>query len=103
HRLDLRIDPAIRAIAGTVTHHFIASAELPSMEFDLSGALQVSEVLYHGETITSEHVDDRLSIALPVTLAAGVLDSLSITYSGEPPNTGFGSFVQAEHQGTPIL
>ena len=65
-RLDLHVDPAIRAIAGTVTHHFIASAELLSIGFDLSGSLQVSGVHYHGSPIGYQHQEDRLNIDLPV-------------------------------------
>jgi aminopeptidase N len=101
--LDLHVDPAVRAISGTVTHRFVALAELPVMEFDLSHSLQVSEVLFHGAAVAHEHVDDRLSITLPAPIGLGTLDSLSIIYSGEPPNSGFGSFVQTEHQGAPIL
>lgn len=102
-RLDLQVDPAIRAIAGTVTHHFITSAELLSIGFDLSGSLHVTEVRYHGSPIGHQHQEDRLNIDLPAALATGTMDSLSITYSGEPPETGFGSFVRSEHQGAPIL
>ncbi|MEZ4740060.1 MAG: M1 family aminopeptidase [Flavobacteriales bacterium] len=103
HRLDLEVDPAVRAIAGTVTHYFVTTAELPSMEFDLSGSLLVSEVGYHGSALAHAQGEDLLTIDLPVPLSTGTLDSLSITYSGEPPNTGFGSFVRSEHQGAPIL
>jgi len=103
HRLELSVDPAVRSITGSVTHYFTALADLSALNFDLAGPLIVSEVLYHGVAITFTRTDDLLSIELPATLPQSQRDSLTINYSGVPPNSGFGSFVQSAHQGAPIL
>ncbi|MEO8591266.1 MAG: M1 family aminopeptidase [Flavobacteriales bacterium] len=103
HRLELSLDPAVRAISGTVTHWFSAIDDLNDVVLDLTGDLAVSVVTYHGGAIPFTHDGDLLTIPLPATLNAGVLDSLSITYSGVPPDTGFGSFVQTDHAGAPIV
>ena len=103
HRLELTVDPAIRAIAGQVTHYFKALTGLNVVVFDLSNALTVSEVYYHTGPIAFEHLDGRLSATLPATLDVGQVDSLTITYAGVPTSSGFGSFVQTTHQDAPIL
>lgn len=103
HRLEWNIDPAVRHIEGDVTHHFTATDVLEELEFDLSGALTVEEVRHHGTSIAFTHADDLLTIALPSTLVPGQADSITISYAGEPPTSGFGSFVQAEHAGAPIV
>ncbi len=103
HRLDVAIDPAVRAISGTVTHWFTALQELPTVVLDLSTDLVVSEVSYHGAAIPFTHEGDLLTVPLPTALAIGALDSLSIAYGGVPPETGLGSFVQMDHEGAPIV
>ena len=103
HRFVLDLDPAVRAIVGTVTHYFTALEDLSSITFDLSGALTVSAIAHVGGAVTWQQQSDELLIELPNELLAGEHDSLTISYAGEPPNTGFGSFVQSEHNGAPIL
>ncbi|MEZ4807408.1 MAG: M1 family aminopeptidase [Flavobacteriales bacterium] len=103
HRLELTVDPAVRAISGTVTHHFEATATLQDLVLDLSTELAVQQVTYHGGPVAVEAGDDLLTITLPQPLAPGQLDSVSIIYGGVPPETGFGSFVQSTHAEVPIL
>ena len=103
HRLELIVDPAVRAISGTVTHYFTALIDLDEAAFDLRDELIVSEVVHHGEAVAFTHQGHELRITLPSLLAAGSLDSLSITYAGVPPETGFGSFIQTTHANWPIL
>jgi aminopeptidase N len=103
HRLQLQIDPAINAIQGTVTHHFIATEDLSELKLDLSSALTITAVTDGSDPIAFTHADDTLSIQFASPIEAGVLDSVSITYAGTPPDTGFGSFVQSDHEGTPII
>lgn len=103
HRLELIVDPAVRAISGSVTHYFTALTDLSTLNFDLAGSLIVSEVRHHGTGIGFTRADDRLSIELPGTLPQAQLDSLTILYSGVPPTSGFGSFVQSAHQNAPII
>lgn len=103
HRLDLVVDPAVRAIAGSVTHYFTALTDLDEVVFDLSDTLLVSEVLHDGSPVPFTLTNDLLTIQLPSTMTVGALDSLTIAYGGVPPESGFGSFVQADHEGAPIL
>ncbi len=103
HRLELVVDPAVRAISGTVTHHFTALQELTSVAFDLTDTLSVSAVAHSAGALSFSHADNVLTITLPAPMQPGARDSLSITYSGVPGNSGFGSFVQSEHAGAPIL
>ena len=103
HRLELNADPAVRAISGQVTHWFKALEPLDAVVLDLSTELTVSEVVHQGAPLPFTQADDQLTVELPGTLGTGTLDSLSVTYSGIPPETGFGSFVQAMHGEVPIL
>jgi hypothetical protein len=77
--------------------------ELTEVVFDLSTSLTVTQVLHHGDALPFVHESDLLTVGLPSALAAGQQDSLSISYGGIPPETGFGSFVQTTHAGAPII
>lgn len=101
HRIALEIDPAVRAVSGRVTHRFTATAAMDELVLDLSSALTVTEVLHHGVSVAYTHAGDLLSISIALTPAQH--DSITIAYGGVPPETGFGSFVQAEHGGAPIV
>lgn len=104
HRLELEVDPAVRAIGGQVTHHFTALQQLEEVVLDLRDELEVTEVLHQGVALPFTHDGHLLSVTLPQPLAEGELDSLTVIYAGVPPEgEGFGSFVQAEHGGAPIL
>ncbi|HRF81784.1 MAG TPA: hypothetical protein PL070_17025, partial [Flavobacteriales bacterium] len=103
HRLELSVDPASRAITGQVTHYFTALVDLDQVILDLSSSLMVTGVEQAGSTIDFAHNDHTLTITLPTPLLAGTLDSLTIHYGGEPGTSGFGSFVQSTHAGSPII
>lgn len=103
HRLELQVDPAVRAISGMVTHHFIALQELSTLVLDLVDTLEVSAVQHASGPLAFVHADNVLSVTLPAPLPEGQRDSLTISYAGTPGNSGFGSFVQAEHAGVPII
>lgn len=104
-RFEWVVDPAINAISGTVTPYFTAvNNGIQTLEFNLSTAFTIDAVKYHGANIQyTKSGDFGLTIQLPSALASGTLDSLSITYHGTPPPTGFGSFIQADHNGSPII
>jgi aminopeptidase N len=98
------LDPAVRYISGSVTSWFTAITDLDQLIFDLSDSLAVDAVEMHGSNVAFTHdPGDLLVITLPTTVTAGQTDSLTVTYHGVPPNTGFGSFVASEHAGTPVL
>ena len=103
HLLDLSVDPAIRAISGTVTHRVAATQDLGQVVLDLADALTVSSVLVDGQPAVFAHANDSLVVELSPLLPEAEEASIAVTYSGVPPETGFGSFVQDEHEGAPIL
>ncbi|MFT3884344.1 MAG: M1 family aminopeptidase [Flavobacteriales bacterium] len=103
-RLEWSIDPAVRAISGQVTTWFTATADLSAVRFDLDDTLIVDDVLHHGASVPFTHGrGDSLHVELSAPLSTGTLDSLTVVYHGTPPETGFGSFVQDQHAGAPIV
>lgn len=98
HRFEWTIDPTIasKTISGTVTTYFeTLQNNVSAINFDFTkasfnnGSLVVK---YHGSSAgvvvsfpASGNVN-IINITLPVTLPINTLDSVSITYSGVPPN-----------------
>lgn len=105
HRLEWEIDPARYYIKGTVTSYFVPlDQNFQKIQFNLSKQLAVSKVAYRGQSINFVQTSsDLLEITFPATLAKGKIDSVSVTYEGKPFDSGFGSFVQTTHQGTPVI
>ncbi|TBV28180.1 peptidase M1 [Meridianimaribacter sp. CL38] len=104
HRLELNVDPSVSFISGDVTTYFEAKEALTEITFDLADNMTVSQVLHNGNTLSyTQNSDDELVITLPAVQNAGVLDSLTISYSGNPISSGFGSFEQTTHNGDPII
>lgn len=103
-RCEWQLDPAVRYIQGSVTTYFRAATDLSTVVLDLSEALVVTAVSMHGTAVPFNHgPQDLLTIDLPTPLANGQLDSVTVTYHGEPPNTGFGSFDTIVHAGAPVV
>lgn len=103
HRLGLQADPAIHFINGSITTHYIAKEDMTEITFDLTNLLTVSTVKRNDIDLAFLQNDtDELIITLPTVQAQGVLDSLTITYSGEPPLDSR-AFVTSQHAGAPVL
>jgi len=103
-RLELDTDPSLPQIAGTVTTHYEAVSDLNEVVLELASNMQVTAVSQRGNPLTFNHNNaDELRINLPQMQLAGVLDSLSVTYNGNPVSSGFGSFAQTTHAGAPII
>lgn len=104
HRLDLTIDPADQYISGEVTTKYVAKEDLSSVVFELSNDLTVSSVKQRGIDLSfSRSSNNEVIINLPNVQFMTVLDSLTITYAGIPPTTGFGAFIATTHNNTPVL
>lgn len=104
HRLALEVNPAVASINGEVTTYFEATSALSQITFDLAGNMTVSEVLQRGNPLGfSQNSNDEVVIVLPTEQNSGVLDSLTIRYSGNPVSSGFGSFEVNNHNGKPVL
>lgn len=104
HRCVWNIDPAVRFIKGEITTYFKPStAALDSIHFNMSDSLTADSVKYHNSKLTFSHGGDILAIAIPSVIAINTLDSVSVFYKGVPTSTGFGSFIQDTHSGTPVI
>lgn len=104
HRLNLNVDPSVAQISGDVTTYFEAKENLSQITFELTQNMVVSQVLQRGNALSfTQNSDDEVVITLSQTQNQGVLDSLTISYSGNPVSSGFGSFEQTTHNGAPII
>ena len=104
HRLDLVVNPNVAFIEGDITSYFEAKDNLDEITFELSDNMIVSQVMQRGSSLSFiQNSDDEVVITLPVTQNIGVLDSLTISYSGNPISSGFGSFEQSTHDGDPVI
>lgn len=103
-RLNLNVDPTQAFISGTVTSHFEAKENMNTVTFELVNNMTVSQVLQRGASLSfTQNSNDEVVITLPQMQNQGVLDSLSISYSGNPISAGFGSFEVDTHEGDPVL
>ncbi len=104
HRLEFNVNPTQAQISGDVTTYFEAKAPMDQITFDLADNMIVSQVIQRGNPLAfSQNANDELVITLPQIQNTAVLDSLTISYSGNPVSSGFGSFEVNTHSGKPIL
>ena len=105
-RLELNLDPAVRYISGDVTSHFKANSVMSEIYFDFSTNLTVSQVKYKGQPVTFSQLSTKeLKIHLGQSLAAGAVDSLTVSYTGTPGAYGSAgeAFAISTPGGTPVL
>lgn len=104
HRLKFEIDPAVYYIKGEITTYFEAKEDnFSQISFDLASSLSVDSIIYHEIELTYSTVGNEIIINLPTPLNSNILDSLTVFYQGAPGQTGFGSFTQSSHNGSPIV
>lgn len=104
HRLELTVNPQQPFISGIITSHFIAKENLNTVTFELVDNMTVSQVTQRGTPLTfTQNNNDEVVITLPQMQNQNVLDSLSISYSGNPVSSGFGSFEVDTHEGDPVM
>lgn len=105
HRLNWELNPSVKYIKGDVTTFFVPIiSNFNEIYFDLSSALTVDSVKYHDTIISFNHfANNSLRLNLPSIIPQNTLDSVTIFYQGVPISTGFGSFEQNIHSGTPII
>lgn len=103
-RMEWKIDPAVKYISGSVTSYFVAKTGAPdSIYFDLEQSISVRSVKSHNLDLEYKHESDRIAIKLKAQLTVNSLDSLTVSYEGIPDASGFGSFVQSQHNGMPVI
>ena len=103
HKLELNIDPAIYYISGKVTTTYTALSNMSSLTFDLTNTLTVSSVKRGVDNLAFTQTATELQITLPTTQITGTTETVEISYSGIPSNSGFGSFIQSTHGASPII
>jgi aminopeptidase N len=97
------INPAQSYIKGDVLHRFrVLGGGITAVTFDLKSQLSVDSVTRNGISLPFTHSNDVISITANWA-AAGQSDSVRIWYQGAPGASGFGSFIQSTHAGTPIV
>ena len=115
HKLEISVNPSIYALSAKVTTTFKALSNMNTVTFDFSkitntsdpnyaNRIIVSSVKQNGVDLTFLHSDsNELIINLSSTLTTGNITSVEITYAGAPANSGFGSFVQTQHNNVNII
>lgn len=103
YRCEWAVDPAVRYISGKVSIYFVITSATNNIQLDLMNPLVVDSVKQRNQILSKQHTSNVLTVNFPSVVNAGVLDSVTIFYQGVPPNTGFGSFVLADHGGIPVM
>jgi aminopeptidase N len=103
YRCEWTVDPAVRYIKGVVTSFFQVNIPSNSITYDLMDDLTVDSVRERGVLLSFMHQNNALQITLSGSIPSGAFDSVSVFYHGVPAETGFGSFIQDTHAGTPVI
>jgi len=103
YRCEWEVNPAVRYITGKVTVYFYITTGTSNIRLDLMNPLIVDSVKQRNQVLVKQHISNTLTVNFSSTINPGVLDSISIFYRGVPPNTGFGSFIQDQHLGIPVM
>lgn len=104
YRCEWSLDPAVRYIRGKITTSFTMMQAGNNITFDMANQLAVDSVVYHGAKITySRATNNGLQVTFPGNLNAGVRDSVSVYYQGDPAGGVSGAFYQGAHAGVPIV
>lgn len=104
YRCEWNIDPAVRYIRGKITTSFTMIQTGNTIIFDMVNQLLVDSVVYHGTAIVFTRLPNNgLVVPFPANINAGVRDSVSVYYQGDPAGGGFGAFYQGAHAGVPVI
>ncbi len=98
------INPVVNYISGFVTTSFVpVENNFDTLILDLTSLLTIDSVVYHNTNIPFSHGGDVITIPFSTTLPLNAIDSISVYYQGVPAVSGFGSFIQDTHNGTPVI
>lgn len=103
YRCEWEVDPSVRYITGKVTVYYVITNTSGDITLDLMNTLVTDSVKQRNTLLTKQHANNALQVFFPGSVSAGTLDSISIYYKGVPAATGFGSFIQDQHSGTPVI
>lgn len=104
HRIELTIDPNVADMSGAVTTYFVAKQNLSQIIFELTSNMTVTDVKQRGISLLfTQNTSDEVVITLPTVQNIGVLDSLTISYAGNPTLSGNSAYTKSVHNGEPII
>lgn len=104
HELRFTVDPAVSNISGVVTTTFTALDNMSTITFDMSNSMTVSSVTLNSQPLTFiQNTNKELVINFTTPISTGTSATVVITYAGPPDPSGFGSFVNTQHNGTPVM
>ena len=103
-RMEWYIDPNEQYIQGKITSYFVSQTEeFNRVDFDLNDSLIVDSVIQRTKKLNYIHTGNILSIQLDHSLENQHMDSISVCYRGKPISSGYGSFVQSNHNNVPVI
>jgi aminopeptidase N len=98
YHLDLTIEPVNRMIKGWVK--MTAKSQIEGLEqifINLENNMQIDSILFQGNTIDFQHINNIIEIVLPVTFKKDEIFSITTYYNGNPENSPTRSFAWATH------
>ena len=102
--LRLNVDPADYFVAGVVKNTITALENTSTITFDLANELVATSAKQNGTNLVfDQNGNNEIVVTLPAQLSAGSSTTIEITYSGEPPVSGFSAFATQTHAGTPVM
>jgi hypothetical protein len=104
-RFEWEVDPAVRYIKGMVMQKFRAIEDVSAVILELNDNMTIDSIIFRGKPVGFSFISGfEFSVDLGAVVQQSELDSIGIFYQGEPiTESGFGSFVQDEHEGTPVI
>jgi hypothetical protein len=104
-RASWQIDPMVYYIRGELVYHLRPlSSDLNTLYFELSDSLQFNWFIFQGDTSYNfERPGGDLIILYLGAAMNSSIDSVTLSYEGAPPSTGFGSFNQSSHLNDSII
>jgi len=107
YRLQIRLDLATSAIAGTVTIEGETLAPTSGINIDAEDSLQIDGVRLDGAALNFRHKQDKIALDLAQPLAAGRRFAIAIDYHGTGTgNNGLGEGMLVDRHGpvnTPVM
>ncbi len=101
--IELDIDPAVKFLEGKVSPTFTALEDMDEVVFDFSDNMDIDIIIEGDQVLSYEQSGYELRIKFHETKNAGEHITVSISYSGVPDWSGFGTFEQSHHSGVPII
>lgn len=84
YHLDIKIDPNDSTIGGSNLFKFKVAEDFDKLQFDLFENLNVTAVVYHGDSLTFTRAYDAVFVTFREKLKKGTVDSFTVYYNGTP-------------------